>query len=145
MRALIELIRYCFDMHYEHKRDSNICKGCEIARIELDRAHETIRRLTTTKSEPSGKEIIESEQEEIKPIPGGRRRFVPYAVRQQMQNAADEVTLRLMQNSKKEIEEAEIPKVSNELPIDTEKIAEMERDILTHASATVNESQVNNG
>src|SRR5689334_14780979 len=106
MRALIDLIRDWLTTHYEYKREMNVCKGCEVARLELERAHELINRLSAPKVEAPVP--VAASDEELKPIPG-RRQFIPFAVRQQMQNRLDEQSLRLMQASKQQIEQSEQP------------------------------------
>jgi hypothetical protein len=56
-----------------------------------------------------------------------------------MQNQLDEQSLRLMQASKQQIERNEQPIVSNETPVDESRMNEIERDILSNETVTVNE------
>lgn len=125
--GLIDFIKYWIDRHYDMKQDQSICKACEIREIELSRAHDLINRLTTSK--PTEAIIPPKEEEEIKPIVQGRK-FIPFAVRQQMQSMADQKTLELMQLAHARQNQVEEVKIE-EVKIDETKINEMERDILS--------------
>ena|ERR1043165_7987746 len=125
---------------YDRQRELSICKSCEILQLELERAHITIERLTAPKPVETAKEINE---EEMKPVQTGRK-FIPFRVRQQMQDAADMKTLEILQARHKEMHTpspaptpAPAPEiaVTDEKVVDESEVEEMERDIL---SAVIN-------
>jgi len=115
----------------EFELELNECKSCEILQRELERAHATIERLTTSKVT----EVSNEPTEELKPIPVSGRRFVPSIVRQQMQDKLDQRTLDLLIAAKQRTEAT----ISEEPPITDSKVEEMERDIL---GAPVKQSEV---
>lgn len=85
------------------------CEACEVLRAELDyvkRQNETLLNRILN-PEPKIEQTI-TVPEEIKPVSAsGGRRFVPYAVRQQMMEREDEQSLKVMQEFQKKRQEAE--------------------------------------
>ena len=128
-------------IRFVREQEIKVCKSCEILQLELERAHMTIERLTAPKPVEQVKEINE---EEMKPVQTGRK-FIPFRVKQQMQDAADMKTLEILQARHREMHTPDSPapvpitevKVTNETGTTDNEIEEMERDILN--------ADINNG
>lgn len=106
------------------------CRACDILerQLEVERARVDmlLNRVTNTVISSTPPEL--EEEEELKPIQTTRRKFIPYAIRQQMAEQNDIATLEKLMEKWAEIHN---PTVSTE-KIPTEDI---EKEILSHASA----------
>ena len=99
-----------FNNWLAERRKDRECKGCnawkqanEMLQIQLEAANiertMLIKQLVGKNIDP----VVEQPEEEYKPLPPKGRRFFPSAVRQQMMEQNDRVTLDLMRKKKLEM------------------------------------------
>lgn len=107
------------------------CKACEALRYQLEienaRVNLLIDRIGNV-NRVSAPPIEEESEEPLQPIQTSRRKFIPYAVRQQMADANDELTLIKLKEKWAEIHTPIVtPIVTNTKNVPTEEI---EKEIL---------------
>lgn len=82
------------------------CATCEILKYELEveraRSNLLLDKITGINRQVIQPEI-EDEPSDLKPLPIGRRKFVPFAVRQQMMEQNDLHTLKILQDKYAEL------------------------------------------
>lgn len=115
----------------DHEIEMSECKSCDILQRQLEIAQATIDRLISPKTE-----IIAPKEDdtELKPIPSGGKRFIPYAIRQQMADASDRKTLELMLAKRKEMADKPEDKVSEEKVNEDSEIEALERDVFDNVN-----------
>lgn len=114
-----ELIRKWFDL------PEKPCASCEMLQIQLEVERARVNHLLekVTHVSPSLAEISSDSHEELKPIQSGRK-FVPFAVRQQMMEANDNKTLETLKEKWNEIHQVSLN------PVQTQTNDELEKELL---------------
>lgn len=114
----------------EIKVEEPRCRACEILerQLEVERARVDmlLNRVTHSPATPNAPEY--EGEEELKPIQTTRRKFIPYAIRQQMIDQNDEATLAKLKEKYAEIHNVVITG-TKEVPTE-----DIEKEILNHAS-----------
>ena len=115
------------------------CKSCEILQqqLEIERARFNILLSRLASAHTVKEELESSEPEEMRPIPTGKRKFVPFAVRQQMMEANDAKTLEVLKGKWNEIHAVQtVTEPRNPTENTTEKSNdELEQEILSGAGS----------
>lgn len=93
-------------------RELDHCKTCEELRSQLEVERARYNLLLDKLLRPP---VVESapikDEEDSKPLPINKRRFIPSAMRQQMMDENDRRTLEILINRKKEMEEPPPPPI----------------------------------
>lgn len=119
---MIKWLHHLLNPHCIECRENDRCKQCEILerQLEVERARQDILLSRLTNGQVVN-QVVESETEpsELKPLPMGRRRHIPYAVKQQMIEAEDEKGLKTLIDKYEEIRKlnmnASIDEIEKEL------------------------------
>jgi hypothetical protein len=137
MKTIVKWFHHLFNPHclqcIQELKDKNFCRSCETLQYQLEIERARVNQLLNQLAAPQVKAEVPIDLSELKPIPTGRK-FVPFAVKQQMREEQDNRTLEVLQQRWREVH-APIPTVSNVINTveGTEKLvpnSELEKELL---------------
>lgn len=118
---------HCIDCAFE-KSEARQCKSCDTLRLALDQANREKHDLLNHIMQLTIKSEVVEDKPYVPVIADVKPKFVPWRVKQQELEAADRMTAKLMQDKKKEMDEATL-KYEVKVPA-TATIEELENEVL---------------
>lgn len=108
---IVTWFHHLFNPHCPHceeiRREKDLCKSCEVLERQLELEREHVQILLNRIANPNPVQVQEDEPgEELKPLPRSGRKFIPFAVREELVRQNDEKTLEVLKANNKEYRES---------------------------------------